>query len=1393
MKQLLLMAAVPGSKGQGVSSFCVLGHLPSTLSVVASAELVGRVKPRGEADDFEENDSEMEVDSDPSLDRKALSAFCTLYASYKELFLDEADISLFESYAESLLCVLFLATCKSDYSSLKPIAASSLVEASEVSERAYLAVMKQLLPPLIMSEKDTGGMPKHKTPCHKAAVKIAVDIIGRVPAVSGVSHPDAGEIASAGSGVEEPPLPTRLAAVVGIMQRMLLVCPDKAPARAGLAASIATLVTTIASSAAASDSSEGSSRCRAVNKYMSFVASMTRSQKIARRAFAVEVAAELMRIPLVWTLGRASAAASSRAAGAEAMLAAVVGRCRDIAPTVRSRALLAFSSLIDDLGAVLIDHPLSSVTEPVDSAQFAGCPVELCQSLYRLAIGGGDRRSNNSGSSDSDAERYTAHSDTSVIDTLRGLTSDEKPTSRVKALRAYSAALSIKWPNVASSDGCSGISAETVSMLVTDEDVAIFARACSDPNVSVRKQAIDSMTDLLWSRPVDCSIQEAWVCSVLPLVMDSESTVQQKAALSVLVLVLETCVEWQEAVRGRGGKMMASAALALGWRLSCKLADVGMTKMLNAAVAILIRDGFVNMTSPAHGQVSVKSIVASVETACQFEQRAGGPASLSDGAMFACDAEEVTHGGWVILESLISQTATGLAGADGKQDKAMQTLYRCDFVLSCWEHRCSRGVAMGSHPDDVRILRAIELMASHNAEIAHSSRFSSICDGLYRCVADLNCSSSMTSAAFGVLMAPIKLLSSGEKAHRFAAAVTSSWFDKVLRWCSVLMDSCYAVIHVAVFGTSRLTSGLWDSRPSKLPGSFIALADPAGGSSPSNTATLNCALFVLGEISMLGFANDEDDSFAVADALQRQRPHVAMPKLQNAFKIVFPEALVELIPLLLPERLPCESISGDASAGAVIPESIRAHAFVTMGKLCIRDKPRAAHYINIFLRELQIKDAEGNKGASVRLNALMILGDLCVRFTNLVDRHVGTLASCLQDSDVNVRKHAFVLLVQLLLQDFLRWRGTLLYRFLATVVDPDAEVSSFARMALNKAMNGKYSGIFKQHFVDAVIIFNGCTDHPAFTANDAVDGAESVSDFDDAQLSGSDERSRARRRRIYEFIMEGMTEEEKIQTTAKFVQDILSFSVDNPALLRKNSRPGVPSALEEALIDSFWVLRSPQLKVGGKRTGAGKGMEFAAEDEDGAETQEAEHAEVTMKAAMQNAKIKVLKKLSVQHMIEHILPAVASLKHVLERHRSLVQRVLMEYLVELVKAHKAEVDQTLSTDPVLKSEIEYDIKLFDREKEAALQQSKLAAASAAADQALAITNNTSASKQSTGRRSLGSGDLMASPSGDAMSVAASTRRKSFGGFIRSPAVRRGSFGAASVRRDENGKPLYCRF
>jgi hypothetical protein len=171
---------------------------------------------------------------------------------------------------------------------------------------------------------------------------------------------------------------------------------------------------------------------------------------------------------------------------------------------------------------------------------------------------------------------------------------------------------------------------------------------------------------------------------------------------------------------------------------------------------------------------------------------------------------------------------------------------------------------------------------------------------------------------------------------------------------------------------------------------------------------------------------------------------------------------------------------------------------------------------------------------------------------------------------------------------------------------------------------------------------------------------------------------------ILTYTLIGFTEESKIQVAAKLVQDVLAYAVDYIATSNSNNNSNNSNnknnenheidsnekndhtSFEEALEDALLILQSPLLKVGHKAS------TFDDEDEN-IEIDERTDKNKKTTLAIEKAKTKILKKLSLQHLLSHILPTVSSLKHVLEGINSYLQKPLMDYLMQLIKQHKNEV------------------------------------------------------------------------------------------------------------------------
>jgi condensin-2 complex subunit D3 len=204
---------------------------------------------------------------------------------------------------------------------------------------------------------------------------------------------------------------------------------------------------------------------------------------------------------------------------------------------------------------------------------------------------------------------------------------------------------------------------------------------------------------------------------------------------------------------------------------------------------------------------------------------------------------------------------------------------------------------------------------------------------------------------------------------------------------------------------------------------------------------------------MLGFTaeeDEEDEDTKMPSAALSRCILSANPK-KPAFRLAIPNKLITLVQLLLNSNLPTQSGACDQTIEC--PDIVRANAFVTLGKICLRDRARARDHINIFLREIT---PGKSKSRTIRSNCLLILGDLCVRYTSLVEHHIGTMAGCLQDTDVTIRRHTMILLTQLLVQDYLKWRGLLLFRYLASVADPDPETAELCKALIKGTVLGKF-------------------------------------------------------------------------------------------------------------------------------------------------------------------------------------------------------------------------------------------------------------------------------------------------------------------------------------------------
>lgn len=1030
-------------------------------------------------------------------------------------------------------------------------------------------------------------------------------------------------------------LPLAHTCLIGVLQRMMLAPPDRAPVRQLLQVSLVEVISVLGRDLA-SDADAFPEQLlavlRSLEHYLVFLSRLSKSSKVAHRSFSLDITAQLLSTAWMWGLPNSASLSGHLDVSVEAvespchvLLNVLQDRCTDFSPAARTRALSAIHDLLSSLNK--------------DSA------VPMMQALFDAAMGAKPARSARSSPS-------TEPVRLPLIEILRERTVDDRPQVRTKALQALGLALSMSWPKP-TADGV-----ESITMLVSEEDLEVFASHCRDTSLSVRKQAMVSLTELLRSRPADALIQDMWVQSVIPMTFDAESGVSNKVAESLHALLFDNLVAWyqeQQSTRKGGARSEAAAAaelersehIALVWKLSAKITHMGMFKILKAVLGIMVKQGYLNASPATRGDgksASLLGVIGALKFACCFHLAGdadSGAATLSVQNIRSCEPDEIARGAWILLEGLVSLEQMSILNAKQESVKFRDFIRQAgsaDFVVRCYRQKHAEGAAVVWDEEDLRIFKVLEILGGNLTEVDSVYMKHQLEDNLQQ----MQCECHIAAAAIAVMLQLSK--ASLPEPSPTVADPSKLLKESVTRWTAPLLNSVCSILHTYAFRTRApnaevdanstlgqlLHDWLLESTQSTDASLTMDVSAVLGSSHSDGHASLTAhvleavqsALFVLGEVSMLGFSMEEDH-FLGNGSKKAASTSSAGAKSAEQFRLPVDESIVDLVKILMGHALPVTATSGVPSVTRECPNKVRANAFVTMGKLCMRNKTLAREHVNIFLREVSLSATSGSNNnttsshdvsslglnshataaaAAVRSNALLVLGDMCIRYTNLVDRHVDTMAQCLQDSDSLVRKNALILLTQLLLQDFLKWKGFLLYRFLVLAVDSDCEIAEFSRNILQKTLSLKYPQLLTNHFTEALVILNGCTAHPAYSSiartGTVADGDSEVSmtisteeNEDDhvilPEVSFTANLSKAQRFGVYAFMAENMDDETKIQVSAKLVQDVLSAAVDSSTLLPQPSAKGSSkrtdkdkyAPFENVLEDALTLLRSPHLKV----------------------------------------------------------------------------------------------------------------------------------------------------------------------------------------------------------------------
>ncbi|KAJ4462720.1 putative non-SMC condensin II complex subunit D3 L homeolog [Paratrimastix pyriformis] len=378
-----------------------------------------------------------------------------------------------------------------------------------------------------------------------------------------------------------------------------------------------------------------------------------------------------------------------------------------------------------------------------------------------------------------------------------------------------------------------------------------------------------------------------------------------------------------------------------------------------------------------------------------------------------------------------------------------------------------------------------------------------------------------------------------------------------------------------------------------------------------------------------------------------------------------------------------------ASAPVKVPALVRAHACTALGKMCVLNRSLAQRCLGIFVRELHCPED------ALRMNALMVLCELCSHHTALADRYVPQLAARLQDEAPLIRHAALSLLAGLIQEDFVKWRGPVLFHMLAALADEAPFVRDLAEHCLVAILLRKSPQLLSNHFLDCIYVFNA--HHPlAASSGPAIgppwrttsprgltpgpraarpgpwdpqgrqegrhgkegDPSRAPSSFGTLPLGTAGPQNAHKRMAAYQALLRHMADDQKVNTMGKLTQNAASRRCGHPAAPRRAHREGRALDPGLAAIGVFtWALRP--------RAGS---------------------------AAALAAHRKLLGQMVKKHMAENVLPVFIELKHILQARRSPLFRDLMAALQELLRDYHDQI-QDLITDRQLATELTYDMRV----------------------------------------------------------------------------------------------------
>ena len=353
-----------------------------------------------------------------------------------------------------------------------------------------------------------------------------------------------------------------------------------------------------------------------------------------------------------------------------------------------------------------------------------------------------------------------------------------------------------------------------------------------------------------------------------------------------------------------------------------------------------------------------------------------------------------------------------------------------------------------------------------------------------------------------------------------------------------------------------------------------------------------------------------------------------------------------------------------------IPELLRsrkemqASAIVLLGQLAMRDREIAEETMPIF-GKLMSHPADSNSSteSANKVNSAKTLADLCVRFTALVESYLPNMCVSMKDPNPLVREVIVVIFIQLLLEDFIKVKGPFFFHILTMLTDTDETIRELTVFLIKERLLAKNKTLVSQQFLKSIFHYNGCQSVNKFCI-------QTMREREEKALTLPGKKNEAKRRMIYDFMLEHLDPPGKLKLICRVTSEILANFCNHAIDLRLEAEGCI-------LRDALYILSSEHLQTSLSRQSEDDSLE-----ENG-----------TVPNTPSNNAINVIADGIKKHRLEVLLPVILKLRIQLVLFKSPLLEEVSKFFIKIVSDYNKEQLSSLHNEyPNLEKDIESEMR-----------------------------------------------------------------------------------------------------